>query len=264
MTTKDEKGWNLYQRRGDGQWVLQYRVRVGEKWPEHRVPREHRSERQAERYALRWLQAYRQEMAERPAPPPEAERGKTIRDLAGEWEKLCDKNPKLSPATRKQHATNLAVHVLAYPEVADVPIAELGPATLRAWVRKVRDDGKITIKWETEGGRSVRRLVRGGPLAPFTCRNAINSLTAFFADVMVEAWGVDLPANPMKHPGVRREVPDAVTLAGKHCIIHLTRPVADKLLTSAELPEWRRVRLLLALTSGMPGGELCGLQGAEL
>jgi hypothetical protein len=51
----------------------------------------------------------------------------------------------------------------------------------------------------------------------------------------------------MKHEAVRRELPDGVTLAGRHTIVHLSRPVAEQLLASAATPQWRRVRMLVAL-----------------
>ncbi len=260
MSTKDDRGWNLF-RRGDGQWILQYRTRPG-RWSETRVPREHRTERAAERYASTWLHEYQMRIGEQPIAPVVHDQRPTIRSLAKEWLELSERNPKLSPATRKQHASCMAIHVLAYPEIADVPIAELGPATLRAWLRKVRDNGKVRRQWETREGERVRTFVRGGPLAPFTCRNVVNSLTAFFADTLAEEW-VNLPANPMKHEAVRREVPEAVTLAGKHTIVHFSRPVAERLLSGAA-PEWRRVRTLLAVTSGMAEGELSGLRLDDL
>jgi excisionase family DNA binding protein len=262
MSTKEERGWNIH-RRGDGQNILQYRIAAGD-WAEHRIPREHRSERAAERYAMTWLSTYRKVAGTRPSLPDAPERGKSIRDLADAWETLTAKNPKISPATRKQRKGAIEVHVLPYPEIADVPISDLGPAALRGWVRKVRDDGKTKPKWEKDAdGRPVRKLVRGGPMAAFTCRNVVNSLTAFFADAMAEEW-IDVPANPMKHEAVRREIPDGVTVAGKHTIVHLTRPVAEKLLASAAVPEWRRVRTLLALVSGMAEGELSGLKLDDL
>jgi integrase len=261
--TKEDRGWNIY-RRGDGQWVLQYRTAPG-KWPEARVPREHHTERQAERWALAYLAEYRKKVVgARPEPLEPDEQGPTIRGLLDKWLELVDKNPKVSPGTRKQHHTSMNAHVLPYPEVADEPIADLGPGVLRAWVRKVRDDGKVTPKWQTdEDGRKTRTTVRGGKLAPYTCRNVVNTLTAFFADTMAEEWA-ELPANPMKHEAVRREIPDGVTLAGKHRIIHMTRPVAEKLLTADGVPEWRRVRTLLALTSGASEGELSAIQWDDL
>jgi hypothetical protein len=107
MNEKNDRGWNLYER-GDGQRVLQYRTAPG-KWRETRVPREHRTERAAERYALTWIHEYRKNLGERPALPPEADEDRpTIRRLADRWLDLGDRNPKLSPATRKQHRTTLA------------------------------------------------------------------------------------------------------------------------------------------------------------
>jgi integrase len=262
MGIKDDRGWNLYQR-GDGQWTLSFRTAPG-KWRETRVPRQHHGERAAERYARAWLEEYRKRLGDRPVVPQREEDPRpTIRSLAEKWALLCQNNPKLSPATRCQYATSITAHVLPYAEIADTPIAELGPATLRAWLRKVRDEGKVSQKWETRDGRRVRSLVRGGKLAPFTCRNIVGSLTAFFADVMAEEWA-PLLANPMKHEAVRREVPEGRTLAGKHTIVHFSRPVAERLLASGHTAEWRRVRTLLALTSGMAEGELSGLRWDDL
>jgi integrase len=257
-STKEDRGWNLY-RRGDGQWVLQYRTDPG-KWPETRVPRVHDTERKAERWALAWLEEWRKNAGQRPTlPEPLDEERPTIRILATKWLGLVDDNPKLAPGTRSNYASSMRTHVLPYP-VADVPIAELGPSQLRAWVRKIRDDGKTKTRWETgEDGKKIRALTRGGPLSPFACRNATNALTAFFRDVMAEEW-VPLPANPMEHEAVRREIPDGVTLAGKHTIIHFTRLVAERLLTAPRVPEWRRVRTLVELTSGMAEGEVAGLR----
>ncbi len=153
----------------------------------------------------------------------------------------------------------MRVHVLAYREVAEVPIASLGHAALRAWVRKVRDDGKVKTEWRKgDDGKRTRTLVRGGPLAPYSTRNHVNSLTAFFADMLAEER-IDLAANPMEHPAVRREVPEAVTLAGKHTIVHMCRETAEHLPTGSAVREGRRVRYLLAFTSGMAEGELSGL-----
>jgi integrase len=261
MSTKDDGGWNLF-RRGDGQWILQYRTQPG-RWSETRVPRTHRTERAAQRYAHEWLKEFQKQIGAQPIAPDVESARLTIRSLAQRWFDLNERNPKLSPATRKQRHACITHHVFPYPEIADVPIAELGPATLRAWLRKVRDDGKVRPKWETRDGRRVRMLVRGGPLAPYTCRNVVNSLAGFFADAMAEEWG-DLPANPMRHEAVRREVPEAVTLAGKHTIVHFSKPVAERILSSAAVPEWRRVRTLLAVTSGMAEGELSGLHLDDL
>ena len=127
------------------------------------MPREHRTERAAERYARDWLCEHtEQRLAELPTAAAGRRRPENRRCAASRprWLALNEKNPKLSPATRKQHKGARRVHVLAYPEVADVPIVDLGPAVLRAWVRKVRDHGKTRPTWETVDGRKeVRKLV---------------------------------------------------------------------------------------------------------
>ena len=261
----EDRGWNIYRRK-DGQHVLQFRTGPrGSEWRETRIPREHRTENQAERYARAWLAEYRKMAGTRAVlAEPDEVKTPTIRSVADAWFDLCEKNPKLSPAMRKQHARSMRLHVLHYPEVADVPVGSLGPGVLRAWVRKVRDNGKIRSRWERGvDGKKVRTVVRGGPLAPFSTRNVVNSLTAFFSDMLAEEK-IGLPANPMKHEAVRREVPEAVTLAGKHTIIHFSRPMAERLVSALTVPEWRRIRYLLGFTSGMAEGELSGLTFADI
>jgi len=177
----EARGWNIYCRK-DGQHVLQFRTGPrGSEWRETRIPREHRTQKRAQRYALAWLAEYRKMAGMQPVlPGPDESKSPTIRSHADAWIELCDKNPKLSPAMRKQHARSMRVHVLHYSEVADVPVASLGTAVLRAWVRKVRDNGKVRSRWERgQEGKKMRTVVRGGPLAPFSTRNVVNSLTAF-------------------------------------------------------------------------------------
>ena len=102
-----------------------------------RACRESTDERAAERYALDWLCEYQQRLDEQPiAAPVEAEKP-TIRSLVNRWLELNERNPKLiarhPQAARELHGDSRA----RVSEFADVPIAELGPATLRAWLRKV-------------------------------------------------------------------------------------------------------------------------------
>src|ERR1035437_7546673 len=121
MTAQADRGWNLF-RRCDRQWVLQYRPAAG-KWSDTRVPRKHRTEHAAERYARTWMHEYGKQRGERPVADEADDERPTIRGLVDRWLELCDRNPKCSPATRIQHKTVMTVHVLAYPEIADVPIA---------------------------------------------------------------------------------------------------------------------------------------------
>ncbi len=264
-TSKDERGWNIY-RRNDGQYVLQFRVAPGD-WSEHRIPRDYRTERHAERYAMAWIAEYRKNRSDRPTfVEPARAASPSIADLAEQWQKLYERNPKLSRAVRVQYGSNLKRHILSYPELASVPISSLGPGTLRAWLRKVRDAGRLKKVVGEQGERTGKggKWVRTGePLAPFTCRNVVNTLTAFFDECMAEEW-IDLPANPMRHPGVRKEIPEAVTLAGKRVIIHFTRASVEALITANRIPVHRRARYVVAVTSGMRDGEIAALRWEDL
>jgi integrase len=265
MASAEDLGWNIYRLRtgkSAGRLVLQYRVVPGE-WKEARIPRKHHTERQAERWALAFIAEFRKKSAARPVlPEADREECPTIRSLANKWGELREGDPKLSAATRVQNASNIQRHVLPYRDIADVPISALGSGSLRMWLRRVRDHGRL-MKVKGDKGE---RPGQGGkwkrteePLAPYTTRNVVNTLTAFFDDAMAEQW-VDLPANPMRHPGVRKEIPDAITRAGKRVIVHLSRAAAEQLLTSDAVPEQRRVRYLVAATSGARDGELAAVR----
>ncbi len=230
----EDGGWNMYKR-ADGQFVLQYRTSPGA-WPEHRIPRKYSNERAAEQYARVFLEEFQSQTKVKDDSPGLPDAAPTIRKLHEKWFELCDENPKLSPATRKQNGRAILIHTLEYAEVADASIADLGPATLRPWLRKLLKQGKVTIRWQrADDGSSTRKLVRGQPMAPYTFRNVVNSLTMFFDDAMAEGWLALMP-NPMKHPAVRKEVPEAQTLAGQNVIIHLSRATAERLLKSPSSP----------------------------
>jgi integrase len=256
MARNEDRGWNIYQRR-DGQHVLQFRIGPrGSEWRETRVPREYRNEKQAERYAVSWLTEYKTNLGRRPvvSEPPAGERPVTLRDLAGTWIELRKSDPKLSSAIVAQNDSNMDTHVLPHADVADVPIVDLGPAALRAWVRKVRDHGLVTrTRVKTPEGKDATRETRR-PLAPMTVRNVVGTLTQFFDDAMAEEWA-SIPANPMRHPGVRKEIPEGITRAEQRGMrrgekAHLTRDQADRLLACKAVPEDRRVLYALTMTSG--------------
>ena len=215
ILASESLGWNVYQR-ADGRRVLQFRDGPrGAPWKEHRIPAEYRTERQAERYAAAWLDEYRKRVGERPEAPvePPVDKGPTVRELAPKWLNLRSVDPKLSPTIRTQNKSNMRIHVLHYAEIADVPIADLRSGALRAWIRKVRDHGKV--KRLPGGKRGAPKLERTNePLAAYSVRNIANTITMFFDDAMAEEW-IDLPANPMRHPGVRKEIPCADTVAGR-------------------------------------------------
>jgi integrase len=125
------------------------------------------------------------------------------------------------------------------PKLGDLHVREHASAKLREWVRELK-----------------------ATRAASTVKNIANTLTTMLEDAMAEEW-IAMPGNPMKHPGVRKELP-AVKLKGASDRVYLTRPQAEALLRCPEVPEHRRVRYMLALTSGMRDGELAGLNWADI
>ena len=83
-----------------------------------------------------------------------------------------------------------------------------------------------------------------------------------FDDAMAEEW-IAISANPMTHPGVRKELPEVIPTSGADRVC-LTRPVAEALLRCEKVFEHRKLRYLLELTSGMREGELAGLLWSDV
>jgi hypothetical protein len=98
----------------------------------------------------------------------------------------------------------------------------------------------------TEDGRRRRaRTVRGGKLAPYTCRNVVNTLTAFFADTLAEEKG-----RPARQPDASTRRSAARVPDGRHPrrastrIVHMTRLDRGEAARARPIgvPERRRVR----------------------
>jgi integrase len=160
----------------------------------------------------------------------------TIRELTPRWLEYRKANPKVGHRTYVQNESNLRLHVATHA-IADMPIPEVSASVLREWVR----------------GLAAKQ-------APFSVRNSVNSLTAFFEDMLAEDE-IELPANPMKHAKVRAVIPEAVTKAGHGVIVHIEQAHLSAFLSCGDpaIPRWRRVKDTLALTSGLRDGELHGL-----
>jgi hypothetical protein len=210
MARNEDQGWNIYQR-SDGQWVLQYRRAPGN-WRERGIPRAEHTERRPSAG-----RSCGSPSTGRPRAPGPCSLSRTrTRDRRSATSRATG-SPSVSATQSSrprssQNDSNIDTHVLPHGEVADAPIADLGPAVLRAWVRKVRDLG-LVIRTKKMGsdGKDVVRETRG-PLAPMTVRNVVGTLTQFFDDAMAEEW-TEITANPMRHPGVRKEIPEGVTRA---------------------------------------------------
>jgi integrase len=227
----------FYQRKDSLQWVFGYRASSGD-WPEHRVPSDIRSRRDAECYAAAWLEEMKKQ-GERPTEPVEAppDRGPTLDEVAPRWLQLRERNPDLAASTVLADRSILSTHVL--PVLGKTPIAELGSGTLRRFIRGVREKR-----------------------ANYTTRNVVVTLTQLFEDAIAEEW-LTLPANPMRHPGVRKEIPPAQPRAGR-TIIFIPHGEAEKMLAHGALPADRRARYLIGFLAGLRDGEIAALTWADV
>ncbi len=177
----------------------------------------------------------------------------TIEKLTEKWHKLRDASPDLSASTKRQDRYVFKAHVI--PALGKLQPDDCGTAVLRKFVRDLR--AKSVVRGEDDDGNEVR-----GPIAPNTVRNIVGVTTQFFEDVIAEEW-VDLPANPMKHPAVRKEVPEAETRAHAADVIVICSDAQVDALVACGLPIWS-LRFVLALTTGLRDGEIAGLRFSDL
>jgi integrase len=231
------QGYFAYRRPDRVGFLVRYLDPISRKWRDRTIPREANIHTlaAAESYGATFYAVLKQEQAS----------GKTdvrvsspsLRMLARRWLELREVS-EIRRSTLYGNASHLEKYILA--DIGDIPIAELGTARLRAFVRSLR--------------------TKKPPIASHTVRNIVATLTQLFRDAMAEEW-VTLQSNPMRHDGVRAELPAGQSRAGqKRTVIHLTVPQAEKLLSCSAVPEARRLRYLLALTTGLRDGELAALR----
>jgi integrase len=228
-------------RRSDGGWVIKYRLVPTDIPREIRIPREHRTERDARRFAKAWYESYIEHRAKPALVEPPPDKGPTLSEFVDRWIALRRQQLEarvLKPSTVKQDESVWRVHV--GPALGDLPVSEMGTAILRQFVRDL----------------ASRR-------APLTVRNIVSTLTQMIDDMEAEEW-IKLPRNPMRHPKVREVVPPAETRAGRNVVPHVPKLDAEKILKSPVVPIERKLAYLLALTSGLCAGEVAGLRWRDV
>ena len=94
------------------------------------------------------------------------------------------------------------------------------------------------------------------PTRPFGKTGRVLPILGMGGSAMVEKW-VALPANPLAHPTVIREMPPRKVLTGKRPIIVELEHMQTMLLCP-EVPAHRRVRHLVMVCQGFTEGELAG------
>lgn len=157
-----------------------------------------------------------------------AKPGTTIVALVDAWLLLVDKGDG-APATKHAHHGNGRRIVRAF---GALNLADLTTGRLRTWIRSMREEG----------------------LSPGRIHQVWSSMHRLVDTAMGEEW-VSLPASPLRHPGMKGVLPPVEAPA----VRVLTDVEVDTILKSP-----RRLRYLVALTSGLRDGEISALRWCDI
>ena len=226
MSRRKDAGWSVF-RRADGRWVLAYQPEPGH-WKQRSLGLQV-DEAAATRAARTWLA---QSKADGTLPAST----RTIADLAESWLVLRAASPNLAGSTVADNRDQLRNHIT--PTFGTLPIGVLTATMVRDWVRAIR-----------------------GKLSPSRTRNVVNTLSAFYEDARAEGW-VKAAENIVRHPSVRKEVPEAGTVREE--VVTLTLDAAQQLMGDERIPEHRRVRYAVGFLVGLRDGEIAGLRWSDV
>lgn len=223
-------GVSLFPRPEKRRWVFSYESGTG------RLQRVVPGDIVVPLAALEYVVAYLREQGIDPGRTIEKRHteGPTLDSCADRWLELCEKDPKVAPATLDGYRGQLKKWIR--PTFGTTAMAAIAVPELRAWIRKIR---------EQTGARTVQHIV--------------STMSRLYDCAMAESW-LDIPANLVHHPGVRHEIPEA---EGSRPI-RLAAVDVQQLLDCRTVPLERRARYALAFTSGARDGELAGLRISRL
>jgi len=158
----------------------------------------------------------------------------TIAAIVDRWCSLIAEG-SLAPATKSMHLQNARGPILA--RFGALAPEQLTTGALRGWLREVK-----------------------ARLSPSRTRQYFFSLSKMLDDAAAEDWIT--AQNPCRHPKVRDELP-AMVAPDDDEKAHHTEQEAKRLILATKAPE-RRVRYVVALTTGMRDGEIAGLRWCDV
>lgn len=230
------ESWSVFYRKDKKRWILKYKD-VSE-WRAASAPKEIRTERDARTWAEAWLAS---RAAKGTAPVQRRENGPTVGDLKERWiahrtNLRDDGKPRYKPSTLSDYASHMRTDIM--PEFQDKPVQRIEVHEIRNWIRGLRSKH-----------------------AAFRVNNIYSTFRSFVGDVMGEGW-VTMPANPLEHPACLKELPERKAKRGPVPVFveleHFRRVTACD-----DVPIQRRVRWLVAGTTGAGEGELAGRSWAD-
>jgi integrase len=198
--------------------------------------------------AKEWFRNFLETMKEKEAVPSNSEVIKKIHTIATVFPLIEEywtnsrrnkAGDKLDPQTSADWISKVKGHILDHP-ISNVPLTaeKFTPVAIIDWLEAVKNK----------------------ELATYTIKDTRFVLKTLIADGRKKGW-IDLNNNPVADEIVKSEVPVGCPRSGKDNPIHLSKEEVIKLLSceSNSIPLDRKVKYVLALTSGCRDGELMGL-----
>lgn len=236
-------GYFLYER--NGQHVIRYKTPLG-RWTDRRVPKRITSKRDAKVYAEQFVSAQRHMLNEpltftHLATDVVHKSEIKIPDVYPQWIERC-KQRDVAPSSNIAYESIFNAHVLK-SWISRIPIAELTKEHMWRFLRELKGKSPQNSSYDQ--------------LANVTVRNVMLAVDRFFADCFKFEWAAD-------NPNVQRKYYDDL-LPKRHTRTHKTqtkvwipKPDLEKLVQCSAVPTLRRVKYLIAGTSGARDGEIQG------
>lgn len=215
----------------DNSWFGKYKDAETNKWKTKSIPTTCKTREQAEAWFAKWLS--------------ERSTGVTIANLYPKVEaywtttKNNRQGDRIDPKTVNDWLSKIRHHVLPHA-ISQVPITveRFTPVMLIDWLE----------------------YIKSKDLATYTIKDARFVLKTFIGDARKKGW-IDLPYNPVADEIVSSEIPIGRPKSGSDNPIHLSREQVVQLITCAseDIPLDRKVKMVVALTTGARDGELQAL-----
>ena len=229
-------------------WNGRHRVFFGKyklngKWKNKLVPVSIDDQDKATKWFSVWLRRLEDSGVEPVNDEVQIDHRKTMRSLSGQW--LRWKKEQFANDEKSYKGCDRLLEKWVFPHaIADVDIEnELDLGHCTEWVEWIKKTGK----------------------ASNTVRNIVQGLRGFLVDVRGKGW-VKVRENPLLDPYIRKVMGTVDTVAGKNTIIHLKKEEAITLLTctAVDIPAVRKVRNLIAITTGLRMGEMAALRWEDI
>jgi integrase len=246
------KAWSMSWSAKDSQFFARYRRVDGSGWGTKRIPKTAAPNRAQQLSAERWMIDWYAKYAATGGVAVDVAKvrpvARTLSLLVPRWLKYRHDDPGTAINTHREAAKTAHAWILDNPEFPHYSIQDLDMETdfsaevCLAWIRSLRGNGSTPLRYA--------QLAR-----------------TIFEDCIAHGWLPPDMANPFRRPIVQKEFRRLHALATEHRVITYLEPeYVSQLLTrrSSKVLDYRRVRYVLALATGMRDKEIQGLVWSDV